>query len=122
MRLARARTTVSLLAGSVALALLAAAPAAAEDGGESGPEDAAISTRVHRELERAGFVQEDVRVRVEEGVVTLSGHVPTPSDREKAASAAHRAEGVKEVVNELAVGQLDTDALPPVGSDVPSIE
>ena len=42
-------------------------------------------------------------VEVHEGVVTLSGHLPTTSDRQKAIDDARKVPGVKSVVNKIDV-------------------
>lgn len=107
--------------GIAAVALAGAAPATAED--EPGPptDDPAVEARVSHQLDREGFHEHDVRVRVVDGVVTLSGQVETPRDKEGAAGVARGVRGVKEVVNDLLVGDVDPEELPPTGSELPPV-
>jgi osmotically-inducible protein OsmY len=44
-----------------------------------------------------------IDVDVNEGVVTLTGHLPTAADREKAKDDAEKVTGVKKVVNHIDV-------------------
>lgn len=102
-----------------ALGLAGATPALAQEAPAPPTGDPAVAARVGAQLDREGFREKDVRVRVREGVVTLSGHVSSASEKEEAAGVARAVRGVSEVVNELAVGELDADQLPPTGSELP---
>jgi osmotically-inducible protein OsmY len=50
-----------------------------------------------------------IGVAVKEGIVTLTGRVPTLSEKYAAARAAARVVGVKAVANEIEVGLLPAD-------------
>jgi osmotically-inducible protein OsmY len=49
----------------------------------------------------------DIRIRVTQGVVTLSGNVKSPYQKEHATEVASRILGVKDVLNDLEVSRLD---------------
>lgn len=75
----------------------APAPAPQPVGGASAS-DAALHDRVHEALENAPDLDaSDISVRVENGVVYLSGTVPTAAQRELAHNVAHAVEGVSRV-------------------------
>ncbi len=67
--------------------------------------DGSITTRI-----KAGFVNEDalknssIDVDTKDGVVTLSGTVPTAAGRARAVSIAKGTEGVKNVMDKLTIG------------------
>lgn len=66
--------------------------------------DAEIQQRVMSELEWDTRVKAtDVGVESRDGIVTLTGHVPTRSMRKAAAEAAHRVAGVAAVANDIEV-------------------
>jgi osmotically-inducible protein OsmY len=67
-----------------------------------GPLDnTAIETEIRRNLTTDKIT--GLTVDVHEGVVTLSGHVPTGTDRQKAYDDAAKVNGVKSVVNHIDV-------------------
>jgi osmotically-inducible protein OsmY len=49
----------------------------------------------------------DIRIRVTQGVVTLSGNVKSPYQKEHATEVASRILGVRDVLNDLEVSRLD---------------
>jgi hyperosmotically inducible protein len=65
--------------------------------------DAALAERVEQVLAAERPPLGGVVVSVANGVVALSGRVPTDAERERAERAARRVDGVREVRNELAV-------------------
>ena len=71
--------------------------------------DAWITTRVHQRFVGVDVLKNsDIRVDVNNHVVTLKGTVMTKTGRAKAASVALGAEGVRRVVNKLTVGPKQT--------------
>jgi osmotically-inducible protein OsmY len=78
--------------------------------------DAQLHRRVLEELKWDTRVDEtDVGVEVDEGVVTLTGHVDSYAKKVAAEQAAHRVPGVKDVANDVqvhipgSVGRTDTE-------------
>lgn len=69
-------------------------------------EDMKIQSKLQRALLDEGGYSffDDVNIEVVEGRVLLTGNVPTPEDRITAARLAWQIEGVREVGNELNVG------------------
>ncbi len=61
----------------------------------------AMQAEIFKNLKTDGISGVDVDVH--EGVVTLSGHQPTASDRQKAIDDARKVPGVKSVVNRIDV-------------------
>ena len=91
------------------LAIVAAGPAAANTFAQAAAttttapsaQDKAISDRIARRIaEEPGLKADAVKVKVENGVVTLSGMVANEADRGRAERLAH-VEGVSKVVNDL---------------------
>ena len=91
------------------LAIVAAGPAAANTFAQAAAttttapsaQDKAISDRVAKRIaEEPGLKADAVKVKVENGVVTLSGMVANEADRGRAERLAH-VEGVSKVVNDL---------------------
>jgi osmotically-inducible protein OsmY len=91
------------------LAVVAAGPAATATFAQSAPaattapaaSDKAISERIAKRLaEEPGLKADAVRVKVENGVVTLSGVVANDADRDRAERLAH-VDGVTKVDNDL---------------------
>lgn len=64
-------------------------------------DDNAIRDEIHHYLEADDFAT--VTVTVSHGIVTLTGHLPTSTFREKAGSDAERASGVRRVINNIVV-------------------
>ncbi len=65
------------------------------------PDDTAIRDEVRANLEADGFTA--IGLQVDNGVVTLTGHLPNDTFREKAVADAEKASGVKHVTNQIAV-------------------
>jgi len=91
------------------LAIVAAGPAAANTFAQAAAttttapsaQDKAISDRIAKRIaEEPGLKADAVKVKVENGVVTLSGMVANEADRGRAERLAH-VEGVSKVVNDL---------------------
>jgi hyperosmotically inducible periplasmic protein len=91
------------------LAIVAAGPAAANTFAQAAAttttapsaQDKAISDRIAKRIaEEPGLKADAVKVKVENGVVTLSGMVANEADRARAERLAH-VEGVSKVVNDL---------------------
>jgi hypothetical protein len=91
------------------LAIVAAGPAAANTFAQTAAttttapsaHDKAISDRIAKRIaEEPGLKADAVKVKVENGVVTLSGMVANEADRARAERLAH-VEGVSKVVNDL---------------------
>ncbi|MGO4332567.1 BON domain-containing protein [Cupriavidus sp. M-11] len=69
--------------------------------------DTAITTKVKASLlEQKKLSSTHVHVRTREGVVRLTGSVPTATQRQTAADVTHAVNGVKSVENHLSVHQL----------------
>jgi osmotically-inducible protein OsmY len=63
-----------------------------------------LATAVHDKLSRDPRVDaQQIRVRVDQGIVTLEGEVDSNAERDAAAEAAQRVSGVRRVENALAV-------------------
>ncbi len=71
------------------------------DRGSAVPDDTSIRDEVRANLQVDGFTT--VGLSVDHGVVTLSGHLPTATFREKAVADAEKANGVRHVKDEIAV-------------------
>lgn len=72
--------------------------------------DAELVQAVQRALERdADLFEQKIRVQAEDGIVTLSGHVPTLFLRREAAEVAAGARGALAVQNDLRVDAEKTD-------------
>jgi osmotically-inducible protein OsmY len=72
------------------------------------PGDEALREAIQRELrEDAATTALEIDVLVENGVARLYGHVPDLSDAENAEEVAGRVPGVREVLDELDVAQMD---------------
>jgi len=65
------------------------------------PDDSAIRDEARAYLNSDGF--DTVTVSVDRGVVTLKGHLSSNTFREKAASDAEKANGVRRVINKIEV-------------------
>ncbi|GAC1431015.1 MAG: hypothetical protein NVSMB68_03270 [Thermoanaerobaculia bacterium] len=65
------------------------------------PDDMAIRDEVHAYLEADGF--NTIRLSVDHGIVTLTGHLANGTFREKAAADAEKANGVRHVINQIQV-------------------
>lgn len=66
--------------------------------------DPELQSAVEREIELDGRINErDIQVRVDAGIVSLSGHVSNCAQRDAAQEAAHRVAGVFDVVNDIQV-------------------
>ena len=57
-------------------------------------------------LDQDPGVPQDVRVHVDGGVVTLTGTVRRPAERSRAEQVVRGIEGVRELVNKIAVAQV----------------
>ena len=103
----RSRNSLVALAAALALAMATApafaAPQAASSGDHSSSAgqavgDAWITTKVKSELATTkGVKSMDVTVRTTDGVVTLTGVLPTKTAVRKAVAAAKSVKGVKDV-------------------------
>ena len=76
----------------------------AADKAGAGSEDAWITTKVKSELSSKGLDPLRVHVDTDGKVVTLSGTVASPADREKAVGLARSVKGVASVTDHLFVG------------------
>ena len=65
------------------------------------PDDTAIRDEARAYLAADGF--DKVEIKVERGVVTLSGHLTSNTYREKALSDAEKATGVQRVIDKIEV-------------------
>ena len=78
-----------------------------------GVEDRSISIAVDTALGRDELVEADaIDVDTKDGVVTLTGRVPTEAARQRALSIAQQADGVKHVIDNMVVAPAageDTD-------------
>src|SRR5437879_4618175 len=94
------------------LALILATILAAGVGCAKKPDDAAISTDIQNKFSQdSGLSSKQLTVQSSAGVVTLAGTVDTQAQRDAASRQAASAPGVKEVVNNLQVG--NAAAAPP---------
>ena len=94
---------------SPVLSLMLAVPTAIH---AQAPSDAQVSADVQKELSNKRF--SDVQVTVNDGVVTLAGHVQRFSDKEDAERKAHHAKNATAISNriEVAVPEGISDAGP----------
>lgn len=92
------------------VALTFAGGAAAQTTGAS-PQDQAIQGDVMKALDNKRF--SEVKAAVSNGVVVLTGQVPTYADKEDADKKAHHRKNVKGVENEIqvAAGEIDDQTL-----------
>ena len=66
--------------------------------------DAQVTSDVQSKINSDSNIQtKQISVTADKGVVTLSGHQPTSSDRQKAINDAQKVPGVKNVVNRIDV-------------------
>ncbi len=80
-------------------------PDAARGVAQGGSNDAQIQADVTKALDNKRF--KDVKARVQNGVVTLTGTVDVYSDKEDADNKAHHRKNVKGVENLIEVGGAD---------------
>ena len=66
-------------------------------------DDAEIKDRIAKKVDKAVIDDSDIRVEVKNGVVRLSGQVESQTDRLRALTLARSTEGVRSVVDELAI-------------------
>ena len=98
-------------AKDIGQAAVGAADKAGQEIGEAankvgaGSEDAWITTKVKSELASKGLDPLRVHVDTDGKVVTLSGTVESPADREKAVGLARSVKGVASVTDHLFVGR-----------------
>lgn len=95
----------------VTAALIAAAPAPARAAGPqaattTAAADSSLASKIEKKIHDSSLKKYDVKVRVNNGVATLTGTVPTEADRRKAAQLATM-DGIARVDNQLVV---DLDA------------
>jgi hyperosmotically inducible periplasmic protein len=90
----------ALVAGPVA------ASAAAPQTTTTTPADSSLSSKIDKKLHDSTLKKFDIKVKVDDGVATLTGTVPTEADRRKAAQLA-TIPGVARVDNQIVV---DLDA------------
>lgn len=64
-------------------------------------DNATIEAEVRKNFTADGIT--GLSVQVQDGVVTLTGHLPTTADRQKALDAARKVPGVTSVVNRIEV-------------------
>lgn len=116
--------TVAGIAAVTAVCLTFAAPPASSTQGKAGDAQHTIQERLladvypglqpgptgknadgdlKKAVKRALEKQEDVSVKVDDGVVTLSGQVATQGDRERAIAAARNVKGVRIVQDQIQV-------------------
>lgn len=83
-----------------------------------GPDDQAITSEIQSKLfADSSLKTRDIRVTSEKGVVTLAGTVQTDLEKGAAESLAKDVKGVKQVVNELAVGTAMAAAMEPAEAE-----
>jgi osmotically-inducible protein OsmY len=92
------------------LALVPAIPAQAQQASQQGP-DGQVQADVMRALDKKQF--KDVQAAVNDGVVKLTGTVPTYADKEDADKRVHHRKNVTAVDNEIqvAAGEVDDSTL-----------
>jgi osmotically-inducible protein OsmY len=84
---------------ALALALVACA-----SGSNNGYEDRKIETNVRSAITNAiPSTPTSIEVRVDKGIVTLTGRVATEEDRRKIGDAANDVKGVRSVINNIQV-------------------
>jgi osmotically-inducible protein OsmY len=79
---------------------------AAKDRGDkigNSPEDARIYSQLVGKLSSSNLPFQQIKIEVEEGVITLRGNVSNENQKTEAQKAAQQVEGVKQVNNELEV-------------------
>jgi hypothetical protein len=85
------------------------------------PDDKAIVSEVQAKLfEDPVLKTRDIRVTAEKGVVMLVGTVATELEKAAVERFASRAEGAKQVVNQLAVVPTTATAAPPPPAEIPA--
>ena len=108
-----AATCSSLLSGCVVAAVGVAAGAGYTMGQERGPGGVASDTEIKTVL-NAKWAKDDSRIlsyvdlNIFQGRVLLTGDVPNPEIRDEAVADAQKVNGVKEVINDIVVGQRST--------------
>jgi hyperosmotically inducible protein len=75
--------------------------------------DAEVFAAVRHALDENPAVPAAVRVHVKEGVVTLTGSVRKPADREAAEETARNVDGVRGVVNDIFVLNVSAEGFEP---------
>jgi hyperosmotically inducible protein len=97
----------------MALVLVAGPVQAADRSVGEKLDDAKITTAVKTKLTADRMKNlVDVSVETDDGVVRLTGKVPTPEDKFEAERIARRTKGVREVRNELRVEETSPSASP----------
>lgn len=77
----------------------------------SAPNDEAIVASIQSKLyQDPGLKTRDIRVVSQQGVVVLSGNVDSDQEKTQVEQFAHSTDGVKQVINELAVGAPEQEA------------
>ncbi len=108
-----AATCSSLLGGCVLAVVGAAGAGGYTMGQERGPGGVVSDTEIKTVL-NAKWTKDDSRIltyvdlNIFEGRVLLTGDVPTPDIRDEAVADAQKVNGVKEVINNINVGQRST--------------
>ncbi len=108
-----AATCSTLLSGCVVAAVGAAAGGGYTMGQERGPGGVMSDTQIKTVL-NANWAKDNseilkyVDLNVFEGRVLLTGDVPNPQIRDQAVAAAQKVDGVKEVINNINIGQRST--------------
>ena len=89
---------------TLALALVLALALAACASGGNGYDDRKIETNVRSAITNAiPSTPASIEVRVDKGIVTLTGRVATEEDRRKIGDAANDVKGVRSVINNIQV-------------------
>jgi osmotically-inducible protein OsmY len=104
---------VALIAGASSLWLLTCIGEAQIDVGGAGANDVQIESVLNHELRVSG-----VTSRIDNGVATLEGSVPSQGDKEAAERIARRVQGVARVQNEIVVSS-DVSAAAHAGNPLP---
>jgi hypothetical protein len=108
---------------SLALVFLLAAILASSLGCARKLDDAKISTSIQSKFSQdSGLSTKQLTVQASNGVVTLAGFVDNDAQRAAAARQAASVEGVKEVINNLQVGDATTAAAPMPASTTKTVE
>lgn len=90
----------------LAILLLATGAACAPAVVDRDDSDPAVKARVEGVLRgRTDLELRYVTITVDQGLVVLSGMVPTQTQRRLAGSLAHRVPGVSQILNNLVVGE-----------------
>jgi osmotically-inducible protein OsmY len=88
-------------------------------GCEKRVDDALLTARVKTQMTAEGQVSPSrVNVDTLNGVVTLKGEVPTQQEKEAAASAARKVDGVKRIDNQIIVNPATAGTGVPSGTEV----